>query len=151
MHYHIYGSLDVDTAFIPGLKRRIDELGMQSHVTLHGSVSNETLAAAYAGADLFLLPSLHEGDYFEGFGLVFLEANAHGVPVIGPTTGGCPEAIKQRESGYICDPGDTHAIAAHMKDILIDEKIRREACVQWAHAHDVSQAAEIIERLYEKA
>ncbi len=148
--YDIYGSTAADPSFMIELQAHIEERGLSDRIHLHGSVDEATLRAAYASADLFLLPSLKDGDYFEGFGLVFLEANAHGVPVIGPTTGGCPEAIKEGVSGYVCDPEDAAAIAKRMEDVLIKYEIKREECRRWAEEHDVKEAAGQIVVLYER-
>lgn len=148
VHYDMYGSLEVDPAFVQELRRTITELRLEKYVTLHGSVTDEFLSRAYERADLFILPSLHEGDYFEGFGLVFLEANARGVPVIGPTTGGCPEAIEDGKSGYVCDPTDIRALSERMRDILIQETISPKSCMRWAAEHDIRDAAKQIASTY---
>lgn len=148
LQYDIVGSLSLDPTFVSRLRARIDALELTSVIRFHGSVDEATLQKLYHAADLFLLPSLHQGPYFEGFGLVFLEAAAHGVPCIGPTTGGCPEAIEHGVSGYVLDPKDPQGIAEHMADILIHKRIQREDCRAWAQAHDIHIAAEKIEQLY---
>lgn len=148
LHYDIVGSLTLDPTFVARLQHRIKELNLSSVVQFHGSVDDATLMDLYASADVFLLPSLHQGPYFEGFGLVFLEANAQGVPVIGPTTGGCPEAIKEGTSGYVCDPEDPAAIAKRIADIVIGKRIQPADCRAWAEAHDITGACEAIEKLY---
>jgi phosphatidylinositol alpha-1,6-mannosyltransferase len=148
LRYDIIGSTSSDPSFVKELDVQIDRLDLGGNVRIRGPVDDEELNEAYAEADLFLLPSLHDGDYFEGFGLVFLEANAHGVPVIGPTTGGCPEAIKDGVSGYVCDPADSATIAERMEDILIHKKIKREDCIAWAKEHDVTKSAKQLLELY---
>lgn len=151
LHYDIFGSTTVDATFVTTLQKRIEELGLKDNIIFHGSVENHIIEDAYAQADLFLMPSLHKGDHFEGFGLVFLEANAYGVPVIGSTTGGCPEAIQEGISGYACNPDDQSAIVKHLEDILIHETITRDACRAWAEKHNVVLTAHTISALYEKS
>ena len=148
LHYDIYGSTTMSPHFIAELRTRIKTLRLDNVVTLHGSVDDATIEKAYADADVFLLPSLHDGDHFEGFGLVFLEANARGTPVIGTRTGGIPEAISDGISGYICPPEDPESIAKRLADILIHHKIDHEACKEWAQKHDVIHAVRELEKIY---
>ena len=74
-----------------GPQERLDhlarELGVRDRVIFTGLVSDEDLAAIYALCDLFVMPSRQDlaQHSVEGFGLVFLEANACGKPVIGRT------------------------------------------------------------------
>jgi glycosyltransferase involved in cell wall biosynthesis len=149
LHYDIYGSTEVNTGFVSALQNHINKLGLTNIVTLHGSVDDDTLAKAYDDADVFLLPSLHEGDHFEGFGLVFLEANAHGTPVIGGESGGSPEAIKEGVSGYVCPPEDIRSIALRIADILVHQTIDPHACRKWAEEHNVTESAVLLAEAYE--
>lgn len=146
--YKIFGSVEDDPPYVEELRQQIRQLHLEDIVKLRGIVSDEELHHAYVSADLFLLLSLHDGYYVEGFGLVFLEANAWGVPVIGPNTGGCPEAIQHGRTGYVCDPRDTGEVASRMHDILIRDALSRETCRAWAEAHDIRKAAERIEEFY---
>lgn len=70
------------------LQAQIAALGLTERVTLAGVVTADELAALYAGADLFVLPSR-----YEGFGMAFTEAISHGLPVLGTTAGAIPEAV----------------------------------------------------------
>lgn len=146
--YDIVGDDAIDPSFTAELRSEIDRLGLREVVRLRGKLSDAELDEAYRAADLFLLPSLQEDDYFEGFGLVFVEANARGTPVIGGDTGGCPEAIKDGVSGYACDPEDVAGIARRMEDVLVRGTIERKACRTWAEEHDADDAAATIENVY---
>lgn len=146
--YDIIGNNTIDPHFTRELLTEIAKQNLEHVVTLRGKLSEAELDATYRRADLFLLPSLQEDDYFEGFGLVFIEANARGTPVIGGDTGGCPEAIDESVSGYVCDPDDTDALAARMEDILLKNMIHRSDCVTWARKHDIKVIVEDIERIY---
>jgi len=149
--YTIIGNDAVDPGFTRELHDAIDGLSLSGAVRFRGIVSDDELDAAYREADLFLLPSLQEDDYFEGFGLVFIEANARGTPVIGGNTGGCPEAISDGVSGYVCDPEKTDDIAARMEDIFLKRSIDRASCRAWAEQHDIDRTVEEIERTYAMA
>lgn len=140
-HYDIFGALDQDPPYVAKLRARIAELGLDQHVRLRGKVPDDVLKSAYAQADLFLLMSIMQEHYFEGYGLVFLEASAAGVPVIGPQSGGCPEAIDEGKSGYVCDPTDADSVTARMEDILLQRVIRREDCIAWAQKNTAEEAA----------
>lgn len=96
------------------------ELGVTSHTVFAGSVSDAELAALYARADVFAMPSRTEGDSIEGFGLVFVEAGANGVPVIGGRSGGIPEVVHDGENGLLVDPLDPDALAAAIARVLDD-------------------------------
>ncbi len=149
--YDIVGNDAVDPTFTRELRTEIDALGLTNIVRLRGKMSDIDLDAAYRKADLFLLPSLQEDDYFEGFGLVFIEANARGTPCIGGNTGGCPEAISDGMSGYVCDPEDAKGIAARMDDVLLKGTINRGACRTWAERHDIDRVVGHIEGVYASA
>lgn len=134
--------------YVSLLEREIRDLKMEDCVRIRGIVSETELQTAYKNADLFLLLSLAEQGYFEGFVLGFLEAAARGVPCIGPTTGGCPEAISEGVSGYVRNPYDAEKVADAISDVLDQGKIDPAACRAWAERHDIKLAAEKIEAVY---
>jgi glycosyltransferase involved in cell wall biosynthesis len=69
-------------------------------------------ADLYAGADLFVLPSI-----LEAFGLVYVEAAFHGVPSIGAHTGGTGSAIAHGQTGLLVDPGDAPGLARAIESL----------------------------------
>jgi glycosyltransferase involved in cell wall biosynthesis len=77
-----------DPATARALEAQIASLHLTDRVELAGVVSNERLAELYAAADLFVLPSR-----YEGYGMAYTEAIAHGLPVVGTTAGAIPEAV----------------------------------------------------------
>lgn len=70
------------------LEDQIALLNLSERIERVGVVSEDCLTELYAASDLFALPSR-----YEGFGMVYTEAVAHGVPVIGTTAGAIPEAV----------------------------------------------------------
>ncbi|MBK7081414.1 MAG: glycosyltransferase family 4 protein [Betaproteobacteria bacterium] len=92
-HYLIVGTGHYRAA----LEALVQECGMHDHISFVGPVADEDLADYYRLCDLFVMPNreMPDGDT-EGFGLVFLEANACGKPVIGGIAGGAVEAVRAR-------------------------------------------------------
>jgi phosphatidyl-myo-inositol dimannoside synthase len=148
--YDIYGSLKQDPLYVEALQDRAEELDIRDRVYLHGGVDDEELEEAYVRADLFLLLSKTTKYDIEGFGIVFLEANVRGVPVIGPESGGCPEAIDEGKSGFVCDGGNPKDVAQRIEDILIDRAISEEDCLRWALGHSLTETTSKVVEVYEK-
>jgi glycosyltransferase involved in cell wall biosynthesis len=84
-------------------KKMARELGLGESVEFLGHVPDSELPALYSSASMFVMPS-----YYEGFGLVLLEAMASGLPVLAFDTGVAPEIIKNGKNGYIVDEHDMH-------------------------------------------
>ncbi len=88
-------------------------------VNFLGRVSDAELIRHYARAQVFVLAS--EG---EGFGLVYAEAMAHGLPCIGVAAGAAPEVITNDESGYVVRPRDSQEIADRLFVLLGNPVVR---------------------------
>jgi glycosyltransferase involved in cell wall biosynthesis len=84
-----------------------------------GAVSPQRLAALYAEADLFVLAS-----HFEGYGMAYAEAVAHGLPVIGTSAGAIPDTVPP-DAGLLVDPGDSFALARALRHVIGDAGLRR--------------------------
>ena len=98
------------------LQARAAALGVASQVDFAGRLPASQLVAAYRGCGVFAMPSRVErrprGLWTgEGLGIVYLEAQACGRPVIASTEGGAPDAIRPGETGLLADPRDPDAIA----------------------------------------
>ena len=93
---------------LPRLEELAARLGVTGTVEFAGFVDDEHLRAAYRDCALFALPSSGEG-----FGIVFLEAMAHGKPCLGARAGAVPE-ILDGTSGALVDPGDIRQIATQL-------------------------------------
>ena len=101
------------------LDAAIAHLGLGDRITVSGAVSPEHLAALYAKADLFVLAS-----YFEGYGMAYAEAIAHGLPVIGSRAGAIAETVPP-EAGLLVAPGDIGAFAMALRRAIGDADLRR--------------------------
>jgi len=112
---------------IPGLRVRVvgkgpewdalvrlhAELGLGDTVALRGDVTWDELAEEYVNADCFCLPSVQEG-----FGIVFLEAMAAGLPVVACRAAAVPEVVREGETGVLVPPRAPPALADALADLL---------------------------------
>ncbi|MFB6278246.1 MAG: glycosyltransferase family 4 protein [Salinibacter sp.] len=105
------------------LRRLAGRLGLQNRVRFVGEVDHDRLPLYYSAADLFVMPAREDPPDVEGFGLVFLEANACGTPVIGARTGGIPDAIQDGETGLLVPPNAPKALAEVVVRILTDPDV----------------------------
>jgi glycosyltransferase involved in cell wall biosynthesis len=94
------------------LEAQIAELRLTDRVELVGAVPPGRLSELYASADLFVLPSR-----YEGYGMAYTEAIAHGVPVIGTTAGAIPEAVP-REAGVLIAPDDVEELTLALMRLI---------------------------------
>jgi glycosyltransferase involved in cell wall biosynthesis len=99
-------------------------LNADFHVKFLGDISDEKLGAIYQQADIFAMTSMPHKHSVEGFGLVYLEAGAHGLPVIAHDIGGVPEAVVHEETGLLVQPGDTPALTAAFSRLISDATLR---------------------------
>ena len=80
----------------------------------------------YQESSAFFLAPQQEGLQFEGFGLVFLEAGAYGLPVVATRTGGVPEAVQDGVTGLLADAEDSEGLARALLRLLTEPGLRRE-------------------------
>ena len=117
-HCRLIGSLERDVATAAALRYEIGRRGLKGRFTLAGEWPPEKLTAAYAAADLFVLPSYHEG-----YGMALAEALVHGVPVISTTAGAIPETVPA-SAGLLVPPGDAAALQAALTRFLDEPTLR---------------------------
>lgn len=107
-------------------------------VKLLGAVPDDQLDAIYRQADIFAMTSMPHKQSVEGFGLVYLEAGSHGLPVIAHDIGGVPDAVDHHETGLLVPPGDLAALTAALAQLISDPALRHrmgEAGRRRAFAH----------------
>lgn len=93
------------------LEALANDLGVRDRVQFAGAVNHDRLPLYYSAATLFAMPARTAPPDVEGFGLVFLEANACGTPVIGARAGGVPDAVRDGETGLLVPPDAPDALA----------------------------------------
>jgi phosphatidyl-myo-inositol dimannoside synthase len=99
-----------------------EQQGVSGSVTFTGPVPQEELPAHYAAGDVFSMPcrTRRGGLDVEGLGIVYLEASAAGLPVVGGDSGGAPDAILEGETGYVVGGRDVAALSARLTALLQD-------------------------------
>jgi len=106
------GSLDTT------LKQMVASLGLQNHVKFLGFISQSQVHALMEAADLFVLPSREEP-----FGIVLLEAMAHGLPVVASKVGGIPEVLPSNDDVTLVAADDVQALAQAMLMMLANNRL----------------------------
>jgi glycosyltransferase involved in cell wall biosynthesis len=131
-------------------ERRLREmartLGLSEQVEFMGAVWGERKFQYLAAADMFVLPSVHEG-----FGLVFLEAMHCGLPVIASTSGGQTDFLRDGETGYLVPVGEVEPLTQSILRLARDEGLRRQMSEfnrEYAKAFHISGVAERYEALF---
>jgi glycosyltransferase involved in cell wall biosynthesis len=109
------------------LEAEIARLGLAERIRLPGAVSTQQLESLYAASDLFVLASR-----FEGYGMAYAEAIAHGLPVVGTNAGAIPETVPP-SAGVLVPPDDVEALAATLRR-LIENRDERERLAAGARA-----------------
>ena len=104
---------------LPALRRAVHSYKLHKHVRFLGFLPDETLAALYRLASLFVFPSL-----YEGFGLPPLEAMASGTPVVTSNVSSLPEVAG--DAAVLVDPYDVSSIVEGMRRVLSDSALANE-------------------------
>ena len=118
-HLTAIGSLERDAETVAAVRALIAAHGLGAQVDLVGEWPPEQLSAAYRAADLFVLPS-----YYEGYGMAYAEAMAHGLPVIGTDAGAIPETVPAT-AGILVPAGDRAALTLALDRMIGDGGLRR--------------------------
>lgn len=107
---------------VPGLRRLVTSLGLDNGtVTLLGSVGGfDEIRRELSRADVFCLPTRQEG-----FGIVFLEAMAVGLPIVASEAAAVPETAPHGEVSLLVPPDDVEALAGALVRLLLDEDLRQ--------------------------
>ena len=104
---------------ISSIREAATRAGVSSNVVFVGTISDrQELAQAYLSADLHVFPVRELPNDPEGFGMVAIEAAAHGVSTVAYRTGGVPDAVSEGQSGSLVEPGDEIAFARAVVALL---------------------------------
>jgi len=117
------------------LRRMANELGLRDCVHFVERLSRDEIAACYAHAQIFVLPSTGEG-----FGIVFLEAMAFAKPIVAAAFGGAKDLVEHDVNGLLIAPHDTAGLAQAIEALVRDDALR---------ARLGSRGAEIVRARYD--
>jgi phosphatidyl-myo-inositol dimannoside synthase len=111
-----------DGPYRPQLERLAERTGVADSVLFTGAVGADELPAYYDAGDVFAMPcrTRRGGLDVEGLGIVYLEASAAGLPVVGGDSGGAPDAIQDGETGYVVRGASAEAVADRISQLLAD-------------------------------
>lgn len=126
--------LDADTTYIiagdgrdrASIREAIARNGLQARVICTGPVSNREKELLFCTADLFIQPNIRVPGDMEGFGLVVLEAAAHGMVVIASALEGLNDAIRDGKNGYLVEAHNAQMFTDRITGLLANPAARRE-------------------------
>ena len=114
----VVGSLTADPAYARHIYEQVIGLGLLESVSFRGILEEAELRRVMLESDLLVVPSS-----YEGFGIVYLEGMAFGLPAIGTTAGAAGEIIAHGENGYLIEPGDSAPLTRHLAALHSDRKL----------------------------
>lgn len=117
----VVGSLTTDPNYAKQMQEFITVNNLSSIVRFHGALDNEPLKQKLQQAHVLVVPSS-----YEGFGIVYLEGMAFGLPAIGTTAGAAGEIIEHGKTGYLIEPNDSTTLATHITQLASDRNLLTE-------------------------
>jgi glycosyltransferase involved in cell wall biosynthesis len=114
-HLTIVGDRQRDVAAVARLDALIARHGLEQRIDCLVNVPPQRLAELYVGADLFVLASR-----FEGYGMAFAEALAHGLPIVGTTGGATPHTVPAAAS-RLAAPGNVAQLSDALRELIEDD------------------------------
>jgi len=124
------------------LENLSEKLGVSDKVKFLGQINNKEIPGYLAAADCFVLPSLEEG-----FGIVILEAQAVGLPIIGTNIGGIKDIIEDGKTGLLVEPADPKEIADAITRVYSGQKFANLDLEKY----DWDKIADRVKEVYQKA
>ncbi|MEY3972934.1 MAG: hypothetical protein RJA71_246 [Actinomycetota bacterium] len=110
------------------MQQRAEKLGVSSHITFIGRIHYQDLPKYICVGDIFAMPSRSRlaGLEVEGLGIVYLEASACGLPVLGGLSGGAPDAVIDGQTGLVVDGTSPQAVARAAVHLLHNDELALE-------------------------
>ncbi|MFH1423750.1 MAG: glycosyltransferase family 4 protein [Candidatus Nealsonbacteria bacterium] len=151
LNYVIVGNPAIGSEYYLKLKETMQRLKIEDRVFIFSNIDQGFLRQLYNNAELFFLMSQNIGQDVEGFGLVFLEAAASALPVIGSKNCGAEDAILDKENGFLVEPDDIGAVSEAIIKILSDQDLKAgfsERSVAFAKTMDWRKQAGTYSEIY---
>ena len=145
----IAGDLTRDAVAVAQLHHDLERFSLTKRVHVLGTIETAGLQTLYQQADIFVLASR-----FEGYGMAYAEALAHGLPVIGTTAGAIPNTVPLT-AGLLAEPGDvqslTQALEQLPQDHALRERLAHGACLAAAQQPSWADSATLFAQTIERA
>ena len=107
------------------IKKLVNELDLRGQVIFLKDITDDLKNALVAQSNVFVMPSIIYKKSVEGFGIAYVEAAQYGIPSIGGKDGGASDAIKDKETGIICDGNDLEEIYSSI-DLILKNNLYKE-------------------------
>lgn len=150
--YAVVGNYVPDDPYFLARVAELEQHGLKDRVVFLGNVDEEQKRALYAHCEAFILTPQEGADgSFEALGLVYLEAGASGVPVIGTLDSGAVCAIEHGKNGFLIDPAKPEEGAGAIAKIMTDQALKKSMGEQgkaMARAREWRRVGEKLERIY---
>ena len=114
------------------IRAAAEHAGVLDNVRFLGRLTDTELAAAYCAANVHVFPVREIAGDMEGFGMVAIEAAAHGLPTVAFAAGGVVDAVADGQSGHLVPSGDYRAFAKAVLQTLTDADELRAGCIRFA-------------------
>ena len=126
------------------LEKLITQYKLEKKCILKGRISEDEKAKLLRNCTVLIMPSFYNKSVgsVEGFGIVFIEANAHGKPVIGSRSGGIPDAIQDGKTGLLVDEKNVEQLEEAIQSVLSGKiHFDDQYCKNWAEKHYYTEIA----------
>jgi glycosyltransferase involved in cell wall biosynthesis len=147
-HLTIAGDLTRDAEAVAQLQADLERFDLLNRVRVLGAIDSAHLQVLYSQADVFVLASR-----FEGYGMAYAEALAHGLPVIGTTAGAIPDTVPDT-AGLLAKPGDVDSLQNALRQIIQDQVLRQSlsqgALLAAAQQPSWAECARLFEEVVER-
>ncbi|MCE1254437.1 MAG: glycosyltransferase family 4 protein [Anaerolineae bacterium] len=117
----VVGSLAADPAYVTDLRRQVKRLGLETHVKFYNALTTADLCRRFAHNHLLVVPS-----YYEGYGIIYLEAMSFGMVPVASTSGAAGEIITDGLDGFLVNTNDSGGLATLVETLYRDrDKLNR--------------------------
>jgi glycosyltransferase involved in cell wall biosynthesis len=138
----IVGSLDRDPTMVATVRAAADGPELNGRILLLGALDDSALSEEYAAARIFVLAS-----HFEGYGMVFAEAQARGLPIVA-CAGGAVRKTVPADAGLLVEPGDADGLAQALRRLLTNPaELQARADAAWTHGQKLPRWRDTAERV----
>jgi phosphatidylinositol alpha-1,6-mannosyltransferase len=122
--------------------------GISNHIKFLGRVSDDTLVTAYQVASVHVFPVKHNPQDPEGFGMVAIEAAAHGVPTAAFATGGVIDAVSHGVSGLLAKPGDYGELTENIVELATNKEPYKSGALEFSKQFTWKQFGKNLQNIF---